>query len=198
MPSERRSRVGTGQHEVSSLLGAVLARHKLTGGVRRARALFATPHADEVAGLRATRIDDARLPIAREHVVLRSERPRCADLGRLLPLAGRPESELSLTLQRDDASIPNLVAGALFGDGAAAVVMTGDDHPAAAVRWRPRESRRLSVAPRSRDLSPILRRLPTYHPHAAPSQRPRGRAPVRRRARRNRPAAIRAGDPREP
>lgn len=37
----------------------------------------------------------------------------------------------SLTLQRDDASIPNLVAGALFGDGAAAVVMTGEDHPKA-------------------------------------------------------------------
>ncbi|HEU4946182.1 MAG TPA: type III polyketide synthase [Kribbella sp.] len=37
----------------------------------------------------------------------------------------------SLTLQRDDASMPNLVAGALFGDGAAAVVMTGSDHPAA-------------------------------------------------------------------
>ncbi|ADB31618.1 chalcone and stilbene synthase domain protein [Kribbella flavida DSM 17836] len=31
----------------------------------------------------------------------------------------------SLTLQRDDSSLPNLVGGALFGDGAAAVVMTG-------------------------------------------------------------------------
>ncbi|MFC0622883.1 type III polyketide synthase [Kribbella deserti] len=37
----------------------------------------------------------------------------------------------SLTLQRDDASMPNLVAGALFGDGATAVVMTGAEHPAA-------------------------------------------------------------------
>ncbi|HET6297254.1 MAG TPA: type III polyketide synthase, partial [Kribbella sp.] len=37
----------------------------------------------------------------------------------------------SLTLQRDDASLPNLVGGALFGDGAAAVVLTGSDHPAA-------------------------------------------------------------------
>jgi alkylresorcinol/alkylpyrone synthase len=37
----------------------------------------------------------------------------------------------SLTLQRDDASLPNLVGGALFGDGAAAVVMTGSDVPAA-------------------------------------------------------------------
>ncbi|WP_432948770.1 type III polyketide synthase [Kribbella sp. CA-253562] len=33
----------------------------------------------------------------------------------------------SLTLQRDDSSLPNLVGGALFGDGAAAVVMTGAD-----------------------------------------------------------------------
>lgn len=32
----------------------------------------------------------------------------------------------SLTLQRDDVSIPNLVASGLFGDGAAAVVATGD------------------------------------------------------------------------
>lgn len=37
----------------------------------------------------------------------------------------------SLTLQRDDASLPNLVGGALFGDGAAAVVMTGSEHPSA-------------------------------------------------------------------
>lgn len=33
----------------------------------------------------------------------------------------------SLTLQPGDASLPNLVAGALFGDGAAAVVACGDD-----------------------------------------------------------------------
>lgn len=38
----------------------------------------------------------------------------------------------SLTLQRDDRSIANLVASALFGDGAAAVVACGDDHPLAA------------------------------------------------------------------
>ncbi|MGW6277792.1 type III polyketide synthase [Kribbella sp. NPDC055071] len=38
----------------------------------------------------------------------------------------------SLTLQRDDASLPNLVGGALFGDGAAAVVLTGSEHPLAA------------------------------------------------------------------
>jgi alkylresorcinol/alkylpyrone synthase len=33
----------------------------------------------------------------------------------------------SLTLQRDDASMPNLVASGLFGDGAAAVVAAGTD-----------------------------------------------------------------------
>ncbi|TDD47195.1 type III polyketide synthase [Kribbella antibiotica] len=38
----------------------------------------------------------------------------------------------SLTLQRDDSSLPNLVGGALFGDGAAAVVLTGSEHPLAA------------------------------------------------------------------
>jgi len=35
----------------------------------------------------------------------------------------------SLTLQRTDASTTNLVAGALFGDGAAAVLAVGPDHP---------------------------------------------------------------------
>jgi alkylresorcinol/alkylpyrone synthase len=34
----------------------------------------------------------------------------------------------SLTLQRDDLSIPNLIASGLFGDGAAAVVLTGRRH----------------------------------------------------------------------
>jgi len=37
----------------------------------------------------------------------------------------------SLTLQRDDQSIANFVASGLFGDGAAAVVLLGDDHPKA-------------------------------------------------------------------
>ncbi len=40
----------------------------------------------------------------------------------------------SLTLQRKDFSIPNLIATGLFGDGAAAVVMTGADHPSPGVR----------------------------------------------------------------
>jgi alkylresorcinol/alkylpyrone synthase len=51
-------------------------------------------------------------------------------------LLGRPDGvavlmavELcSLTLQRDDASMANLVASGLFGDGAAAVVAVGRDH----------------------------------------------------------------------
>ncbi|HEY3570251.1 MAG TPA: 3-oxoacyl-[acyl-carrier-protein] synthase III C-terminal domain-containing protein [Thermoanaerobaculia bacterium] len=36
----------------------------------------------------------------------------------------------SLTLQPEDLSIPNLIASGLFGDGAAAVVVTGDERPA--------------------------------------------------------------------
>ncbi|MEU8386153.1 type III polyketide synthase, partial [Streptosporangium sp. NPDC048865] len=39
----------------------------------------------------------------------------------------------SLTLQRGDASIANMVASALFGDGATAVVACGDE-------WRPRRT----------------------------------------------------------
>ncbi len=39
----------------------------------------------------------------------------------------------SLTLQRDDLSIPNLIATGLFGDGAAAVVLTGAEHDDIAV-----------------------------------------------------------------
>ncbi len=37
----------------------------------------------------------------------------------------------SLTVQRSDVSVPNLVASGLFGDGAAAVVAVGDEHPLA-------------------------------------------------------------------
>ncbi|HZM21698.1 MAG TPA: 3-oxoacyl-[acyl-carrier-protein] synthase III C-terminal domain-containing protein, partial [Anaerolineales bacterium] len=37
----------------------------------------------------------------------------------------------SLTIQRDDLSMANLVASGLFGDGAAAVLMVGDEHPRA-------------------------------------------------------------------
>ncbi|UFU03648.1 type III polyketide synthase [Ruania suaedae] len=37
----------------------------------------------------------------------------------------------SLTIQRGDDSTANLVASGLFGDGAAAVVMVGDEHPMA-------------------------------------------------------------------
>jgi len=38
----------------------------------------------------------------------------------------------SLTLQRDDETMANFVATGLFGDGGAAVVMLGDEHPLAA------------------------------------------------------------------
>jgi alkylresorcinol/alkylpyrone synthase len=37
----------------------------------------------------------------------------------------------SLTIQRDDLSLENLIASALFGDGAVALLMVGDDHPMA-------------------------------------------------------------------
>jgi alkylresorcinol/alkylpyrone synthase len=37
----------------------------------------------------------------------------------------------SLTIQRDDLSLANIVASGLFGDGGAAVLMVGDDHPLA-------------------------------------------------------------------
>ncbi len=37
----------------------------------------------------------------------------------------------SLTIQRDDLSLANIVASGLFGDGAAALLITGDDHPLA-------------------------------------------------------------------
>jgi alkylresorcinol/alkylpyrone synthase len=51
-------------------------------------------------------------------------------------LQGHPEEAVilfavelcSLTIQRDDLSLANLVASGLFGDGAAAVLMVGDDH----------------------------------------------------------------------
>ncbi|MDF1663752.1 MAG: 3-oxoacyl-[acyl-carrier-protein] synthase III C-terminal domain-containing protein [Planctomycetota bacterium] len=44
----------------------------------------------------------------------------------------------SLTHQSMDVSIPNLIASGLFGDGCAAVLMVGDDHPLATtspLRW---------------------------------------------------------------
>ncbi|MFT6160748.1 MAG: alkylresorcinol/alkylpyrone synthase [bacterium] len=44
----------------------------------------------------------------------------------------------SLTLQRKDLSIPNLIASGLFGDGAAAVVAVGADHPSATAAQGPR------------------------------------------------------------
>lgn len=40
----------------------------------------------------------------------------------------------SLTLQRDDETIANFVATGLFGDGAAAVVLVGDDRPEPGIR----------------------------------------------------------------
>lgn len=59
---------------------------------------------------------------------------RCADYVRGFPghVAVLLSVELcSLTLQREDLSIPNLIASGLFGDGAACAVVVGDDHPLA-------------------------------------------------------------------
>lgn len=50
--------------------------------------------------------------------------------GRPHGVAGLLSVELcSLTLQREDLSIPNLVSTGLFGDGAAAAVLVGEEHP---------------------------------------------------------------------
>ncbi|SEG56597.1 isopalmitoylresorcinol synthase [Actinacidiphila yanglinensis] len=59
----------------------------------------------------------------------------------------------SLTVQRGDASAANMVAGSLFGDGAAAVVAVGREHPAARAARGPE-----IVATRSR-LYPDTERL---------------------------------------
>jgi len=40
----------------------------------------------------------------------------------------------SLTVQREDASVANVIASGLFGDGAAAMVLVGPQHPRAAAR----------------------------------------------------------------
>ena len=44
----------------------------------------------------------------------------------------------SLTIQRKNLSIPNLISTGLFGDGAAAVICAGDDHPLAKQSSGPR------------------------------------------------------------
>jgi alkylresorcinol/alkylpyrone synthase len=57
----------------------------------------------------------------------------------------------SLTIQRDDLSMANLVASGLFGDGAAAVLMVGDDHPRAQqATLAPALSARGTPVPRAR------------------------------------------------
>ncbi|MCW2836552.1 MAG: stilbene synthase [Marmoricola sp.] len=55
----------------------------------------------------------------------------------------------SLTLQRNDSSIPNLVASGLFGDGAAAVVAAGSTR-AAELPWESRQPQPEVLASRSR------------------------------------------------
>jgi alkylresorcinol/alkylpyrone synthase len=41
----------------------------------------------------------------------------------------------SLTIQPEDFSIANIISSGLFGDGAAAVLMVGDEHPLARTGW---------------------------------------------------------------
>lgn len=91
---------------------------------------LAVPSLDaRVASLLGMRPDVVRLPLVGLGCVAGA-----AGVARLRDyLAGSPDSvavlmavELcSLTLQRDDTSMPNLVASGLFGDGAAAVVAVG-------------------------------------------------------------------------
>jgi len=93
---------------------------------------LAVPSLDaRVASLIGMRPDVVRMPLVGLGCVAGA-----AGVARLNDyLLGRPDSvavlmavELcSLTLQRDDASVPNLVASGLFGDGAAAVVAAGRD-----------------------------------------------------------------------
>jgi len=96
---------------------------------------LAVPSLDaRVAGLIGLREDVVRVPIVGLGCVAGA-----AGVARLADyLVGHPDAvavlmsvELcSLTLQRDDASVPNLVASGLFGDGAAAVVAAGRDRAA--------------------------------------------------------------------
>ncbi len=51
---------------------------------------------------------------------------RCANGNRGAGVSGA----VPLTLQRDDSTVPNLIASGLFGDGAAAVVLVGDERAA--------------------------------------------------------------------
>ncbi|MDP9416819.1 MAG: type III polyketide synthase [Actinomycetota bacterium] len=96
----------------------------------------AAPSLDaRLVGRAALRTDVKRLPVFGLGCVAGAAGiARVADY-----LAGHPDDvavlvsvELcSLTLQRDDESMPNLVASGLFGDGAAAVVLVGERRAAA-------------------------------------------------------------------
>ena len=67
----------------------------------------------------------------------------------------------SLTLQRDDLSIPNIISSGLFGDGAAAVLMTGSEHPLY-LRASASGARRASAGDSDQQIGGIpVSRLPT-------------------------------------
>ena len=76
-----------------------LQRSDPGGGGTVGGPLFTAPHPHVVPRLRAARVDHAGLPVAREDVVLRIERPGRTDLRGFLALARRPEPQLPLALQ---------------------------------------------------------------------------------------------------
>jgi alkylresorcinol/alkylpyrone synthase len=95
---------------------------------------LAVPSLDaRIAGRLGLRPDVRRVPIFGLGCVAGAAGiARAADYVRAFPdhVAVLLSVELcSLTLQPEDLSIPNLIASGLFGDGAAAVVITGDNRP---------------------------------------------------------------------
>ena len=87
----------------------------------------------------------------------------------------------SLTLQRDDLSIPNLIASGLFGDGAAAAIVAGAARTEPAALAGPRDRRHpLGLLPRHRARDGLGHRRPRL-PDRALGRRARGRrgAPAR-------------------
>ena len=66
----------------------------------------------------------------------------------------------SLTLQRQDLSIPNLIASGLFGDGAAAAVVVGGERAAALAAARPDDSSLAALGPQ------VVASRSIFYPHS--------------------------------